>query len=452
VEIKDMGRPELALPHRHNSDEPMSLPLAPRNFFVTSPYVKGVIDLRWDNPSLYAENNSINILGINVYRSYNNPSGPYIKLNDTPLGGLYYRDQTKEVLIDKEDCMGQLLPGRSPDANWVVRTLNKPIVVSGTNGKISDNPKDIMVDIDNGDGAGFLRIPAWRLFGQNGEIHLINKPIYNSKTNRIEDPRLPIPPFGGIRVTYSYLDQLIATDIGRKIYYKATTQAINTDTGAVIETPLSEVEAKSLEDMEETDYIWKEAIRRNRWILEQQGERVKVFIRRWFGTRCSCWDDQYKRSQGDCHLCFGTGYSEGYDGPYDIIIAPPEAEKSIELLDMGLHISYEWQSWTGPFPLLTDRDFIVRQNGDRFSVAKINPQGSRGAVYQQHFNMAYLTTTDIRYYVPITGGQSLPPQAWNAFRTKAAPSEASPTIPQKPTIPEQFLKKGRTVTFENIMY
>lgn len=451
MDIRDNHRPEYALPYRHNNDRPKSKPLAPKNFFVTSPYLIGVIDIRWDRPDIYAENNDLDILGINVYRCYNNPVGPYTKLNETPLGGLYYRDQTRELRVENENAIGSVLKGTTPDADWVVRTQHRPIVEPGSNGKVSNNPRDISVEIDNGDGGGFKRVPAFKVFGEPGQVFLINRKIYNSELNRLEDPRLPNTLSSGIRITYSYVDSLIATNIGRKIFYKVTTVAQVPETGAVLETPLEEVPAKSLEDMEEVDWIWAEAIRRNRWILEQQGERVKLFIRRWFGDRCTCWDDQYKRATNDCPACYGTGYLIGYDGPYDIIIAPPESEKTIELLDMGLHISYEWLTWTGPYPLLTDRDFVIRQNGDRFSVARINPQGSRGATYQQHFNLAYLTTGDIRYRVPITGGESVPPAAWDAYR-KDKPSDASPVIPVKPSIPAQFIKKGRTVTWENINY
>jgi hypothetical protein len=119
-------------------------------------------------------------------------------------------------------------------------------------------------------------------------------------------------------------------------------------------------------------------------------------------------------------------------------------------MDMGLHISYDWQTWTGPYPLLNDRDFIVRQNNDRMSIAHVNPQGSRGAIYQQHFMLAPLDRRDIRYQVPINGGLIVP-AAWNAYRTDR-PTDASPTIPNKPGIPGQYTLQGRTVTFENIVF
>ena len=132
-------------------------------------------------------------------------------------------------------------------------------------------------------------------------------------------------------------------------------------------------------------------------------------------------------------------------------MAPPETEKIVELMDVGLHVNYDWTTWTGPYPLINDRDFVVRQNNDRLTIAHVNPQGVRGAIFQQHFMLAPLDHNDVRYKVPITGGEDGVPPSWNAYRA-ARPTDASPVIPEKPEIPDQYELKGRTVTFENIVY
>ena len=95
--MDNYGRPDFKLPYRWNDDTPMSLPLGPKSVFATSPYMIGVIDIRWDNPSIYAENNGLQVLEINIYRAYDSPEAPYTQLNPSPVGALYYRDQTKEV-------------------------------------------------------------------------------------------------------------------------------------------------------------------------------------------------------------------------------------------------------------------------------------------------------------------------------------------------------------------
>ena len=450
--MDNYGRPDFKLPYRWNDDTPMSLPLAPKSVFATSPYMIGVIDIRWDNPSIYAENNGLQVLGVNIYRAYDSPEATYIQLNTSPVGALYYRDQTKEVLVSSEDPVagGRFIAGTNATGDWIIHTYNKPIIIPGTNGEIAQHPSHVVVQIKPTAIDSFQTVPAWRVVGETGEVYLINRKVYNHATNRCDDPILPILSQGGaVTVSYTYINGWIQTDINRKIYYKATTVALDPETNKIIETPMNQVEAVSLYDMERIDWIWAEAIRRNRWILEQAGERVKVFIRKWAGERCPCWDEQYKQGKNDCGICYGTGIIGGYEGSYDIIIAPPETEKTVQLMDMGLHINYDWNTWTSAYPLLNDRDFIVRQNNDRYSIAHVNPQGVRGTILQQHFMLAPLDQHDIRYKVPINGGLTVPP-SWNAYRTDR-PTDASPTIPDKPEVPEQYQLHGRTVTFESIV-
>lgn len=454
--LDNYGRPDMKLPYRWNDDTPLSLPLGPKNVHVTSPYLIGVIDIRWDSPTLYAEHNGLEIQGVNIYKSYDTPEGPFTLLNPTPAGALYYRDQTREVYVNQEDPTvgGRIIAGTNATGDWVVKTYYKPIVIAGTNGEIAESWKHVRVEIKVTSNDSYVTVPAWRVVGETGEIFLIKDPIYNNTTNRIDPAILPNFALGGqIRVSYTYVDNRIQTDIARKIYYRLTTVAKNRETNEVRETPITQTDAVSLYDMEKIDWIWAEAIRRNMWILQQGGERVKVFIRKWSGVTCRCWDYQYLSARQDCLSCMGTGIVGGYEGPIDLIVAPPEAEKTIQLLDLGMHISYDWNSWTSPYPLLNDRDFIVRQNNDRFSIAHINPQGSRGAIYQQHFMLSPLDQKDIRYKVPIDGGQVMVPQAWNAYR-QPQPSDAAPVIPVKPEseIPGQYQRTGRTVTFENICY
>jgi len=831
--MDNYGRPDFKLPYRWNDDTPLSLPLGPKSVFATSPYMIGVIDIRWDNPSIYAENNGLQVLGVNIYRAYDSPEATYTQLNTSPVGALYYRDQTKEVLVSSEDPVagGRFIAGTNATGDWIIHTYNKPIIIPSTNGEIAQHPKHVVVRVKPTAIDSFQTVPAWRVVGETGEVYLINRKVYNHATNRCDDPILPILSQGGaVTVSYTYINGWIQTDINRKIYYKATTVALDPETNKIIETPMNQVEAVSLYDMERIDWIWAEAIRRNRWILEQAGERVKVFIRKWAGERCPCWDEQYKQAKNDdplcfpagtnvsmengaiktienvtvgdsvltvdgikssvlktmqrqyhgdlisintigklpfsctpehpilvipkeecfcvrykktynvnkcvpmgkrkcregkticektmtpvwkeakelkvgdyvlvptipegsvsvgqdksflmgvylaegsvsmngwgtkknrirfalssserffadkikdtfyrvygsklhetisskgtglelygysceaalellsncgsdshnkkissvimsakkddlrnllvgyimgdgcinsrkgyktstvskdlayqiqliyaklgmpsvlnkfyhtekregwgnghwyyinevpsceaeklkllynkevshnvkkkqhkvlnfgqyigypiesirsqeysgivynmevdrnntylvenciVHNCYGTGIIGGFEGPYELLIAPPETEKTVQLMDMGLHVNYDWNTFCGPYPLLNDRDFIVRQNNDRYSIAHVNPQGARGAIFQQHFMLAPLDQHDIRYKVPINGGLTVLP-SWNAYRTDR-PTDASPTIPDKPEVPEQYQLHGRTVTFESIV-
>jgi hypothetical protein len=366
------------------------------------------------------------------------------------VGVLFYRDQTEETLIT-EDVTQTLRYETEPDGKWRVYASHTPSIMPGTNGLTSDRIQDVLVEIDDGDG-DFIEVPAFSVSGKFGEVLLIAKPIYNLVVKQVIPPRLPWPPNGRVRITYRYLKHEVLSRLHQRIFYKVTTVTVDPrDNSKHLETPLDEVEYRDTFDIEEIDYIWREAILRNRWILEQGGERVKIFVRISMGVRCPDYEESHGQSQNDCPVCFGTSYVGGFCGPYDCIIAPPEAEKSIELLDMGLKINYEYESWVGPFPMIRERDVIVRQNNERYVIGPVNYQGSRGAIYQQHFRMSYIDERDIRYKLDIYGGETQVPEDWDRYRSSAS-TPASPERPVKPEIDKAKLVRGRTVTFENISF
>lgn len=457
-DIQGQGRPNLNLPYRSGNDRPKSLPYAPKSVNVTSPYLIGVIDIRWDNPAKYMENNSLEVLGVNVYRAYDAPSAAYTQLNvDGPVSVAYWRDETSKIRVDREDVLATLNPGSNPTGRWYFRTAFKNIIAPNKNDV--DNSQvtidDVLLEIDTGDGNGYRAVPPFKVDWEEGIVYLNTQRIYDPQLNTYLPPILPGTLTGGIRFTYTYLSNLISTDINRKIYYKVTSVAYDRDKNVEIETPMSEVEAVSPYDMGKIDWIWAEGIRRNHWLLEQTGERVKLFLRKWNGVRCKCYSDVYGHSQGagtskECHICYGSTYVGGYEGPYDILIAPPETEKAVNLLDVGLHVTYDWNTWTGPEPLLNDKDVIIRPNNDRYYVSRANYQGSRGATYQQHFNLAYIDKQDPVYRIPIDCGPiGIVPPGWNAYREEM-PTAGSPIIPIKPGIEPGRVPIGRTVTFENL--
>ena len=88
---------------------------------------------------------------------------------------------------------------------------------------------------------------------------------------------------------------------------------------------------------------------------------------------------------------------------------------------------------------------------ERYIVGPVNPQGSRGAIYQQHFTMSWLDQGDIRHKVPIDGGQTSVPPAYDAYR-QARPTDASPVVNDKPEVAKDRIIRGRTVSFENITW
>jgi hypothetical protein len=423
------------------------LPLPPINVFVLSPFVNGILDIRWDDPKLIPENTQFRaILGVNIYRSFDSEAGPYTKLNPEPLGVGVYRDKTTNTPIENE-AVATLDPGLNPQGEWRFKTRFFPIVSDNLEAPLA-TAKDIVVKVNNGDGLGLIEVPIHKIYPLTGEITLISTGILDPQTRKVIPPRLPTASPGSLTISYRVNSNKVSTSLHNRIFYKLTTVALD-ENGSKLETELSSCKPVSLYQQEKTDWIWKESIRRNRWILEQGGERVQVYIRKWNGQQCEEYSEVHENSPHDCPICFGTNMVGGYEGPFDIIIAPPDSEKNIELTDIGLRVNYSFDSWTGPSPMLNKRDIVVRPTGERFTVGSINYVGQRGAIFQQMFQLQQLDFGDTAYKVGVKALNE-PAVPFNTRTDRDSP--VSPTIPsEKPTDRNYPIEKGRTVTFEDII-
>lgn len=425
-------------------------PYPPKNIFVTHPYITGILDIRWDNPLDITENSQWDILGVNLYRSEDSENGPYEKINETPLEILYYRDQTTHKLIADEDVLPRLNKGTGPKLEWVFTTKNKPIIKQNSQNILADSSSDIVIKINNSDGKGPLIVPAFKVFGKTGEVFLITQPIYNPLTKKMEEPRLPLGPEAQCLCSYWYNLNLIRSDLIPRFFYKVTTIG-KTKSGEIVESNIDDCLAANVYQIEKPHYIWKAIIYKNRYLLEQFGERAKLFIRKEVGEKCPNYSESHQQAHNECTLCYGTGIIGGYYGPIDVVIAPPEAEKHIDLTDSGLHLSFSFESWTGPSPLIRTRDFIVRQNGERLTIGSVTPQGAKGSVFQQHFTLNYRDSKDIIYKVPILGGERSVPVADSTRSSSQNITDASPTIPSGKSERAET-DKGRTIDYENIVW
>ena len=383
----DLYRHDRPLDPREREDP--GYPLPPLNVFVTSPDV-GQMDIRWDNPSLIRGNGKFTVQGVNIYRSYDSQFSGYEKLNSSPLGTLFYRDSTQNTPVSNESATYVARGGDHPSGHYIIQAANYPLVKAGSQALPADQPTDVTVIIDG------QSVKPLKVDGRKGLIYLDQRKYWDPVQRRISTPVLP-GDSSTTYISYLYNTNLITTVAAQRTFYKVTTVAEYN--GTEVETPLTAVEGISSYEIEKLDYIWKEAIRRNRWILEQGGEPVKVFIRKWLGERCTCWSDTHMTSRNDCLSCFGTGIVGGYEGPFDVLIAPQDGERRVELTPQGLSVIHQYEVWTGPTPMLSQRDFLVRQNNDRYSIGAINTPSNRGNVLQQSFSIGYISERDIRYQV-----------------------------------------------------
>ena len=446
-----------------------------------SAFIGTDIDLRWDDPATLntggtppcpgPSNSEWEIVGVNVYRSDTGIRGPYIRLNKIPIGGTFYRDSTDRVLVENEIVSwdwGWIYKGNAPNVfQFRLRTHNRPLVKTTGNGVPANAPTDVVVTVDG-------RIcPVAQVFGEDGQIDLDLNPVWDPATERYVDAPIPTEA-SSVTVTYYYRRNLVLTNLDNiaKLHYRLTTVALDptgTSPSGLVETPLSYSPPIMPINSERLDYIWTEAIRRNRWILEQGGERVKGFIRRTTGVPCPCeWDPRTfafaKQPYNYCLCCFGTGFMGGYEGPFDLIIAPDDSERRVTQTVMGRHLENAYEVWTGPTPLLSQRDFLVKQNGERFSVGPVRRTQVRGVVLQQTFQIGYLDQKDIRYAVPLTGLQTLPWPQTRYTNPQDVPCEdnapypigydyqATPMGTEVEKIPDGREQRGRTPVWANITY
>jgi hypothetical protein len=403
------------------------------------------MDLYWDPPQWLIFNGVFRIMGVNIYRALDSEYGPYFRLNTAPLGSTFYRDETINQDVVNEDVSSQFLV-RRPD-RCVFKVQNYPIVKAHTNNLLADHPLDVAVTIDG------VPVQVARVWGETGEVELRTDILYDSSSNERTYPILPRED-SVVTCSYAYNVNFITNTLNQRIFYRMTTVGVDEFTGEMRETPLHLSEAKYHHQMENVDYIWKEAIHRNKWILYQGGERVKVFIRKYVGPKCSCYDQTIGQPRNNCPVCFGTGVRGGYEGPFEILIAPPEAEKTIRQTEIGLRQEQQYESWTGPSPLLNQRDFLVKLNGDRYSIGATRLPTNRGNVLQQHFQVGLIDSRDIRQQVPVTGTL---PLAYPQTRTRDHDEDelSAVTYPQmtdKCNIEAEREQRGRTPTFENIVY
>lgn len=450
-------------------------PAPPVNVQVLTMYKPGILDVRWDNPAIYPKNTKFSVVGVNVYRSDVSDRGPFFRINAFPQGGTFYRDVTNLALVENEvvDWNTSWL-SRGEEANsrrWAFQVRQRPIVKHFTtfDAVPADSAVDVLLSI-NGEA-----VPVGGVFGPTGEVWLVNIGSYDAVTDAWKGPPLPGPDTE-VKITYRTVTNRVSTSLDAKIWYRLTTLALDSSSpSGYIETPLEYTQAITPLAVESMDYIWREAVRRNNWILEQGGERVKVFKKKTSGHPCFCCRDPKtltwsKQADSRCHICWGTSFIGGYDGPWDMIVAPDDAERRIESTPAGRYVEHMYEVWTGPSPLLTQFDLIVKETGERYSIGPVRKPTNRGNIMQQHFQIRLLDDNDLRYQIPMFDPTAL---LWPGARTrpaimqngqwefeypKAGPfpegtePQAYPGTTDKDLIPDERQQRGRTIKWENGMY
>jgi hypothetical protein len=418
---------------------------------LRSGYKAGAIELTWDDPSTIGVNQSFRILGTNIYRSFDSEYGPFERITEVPVGSCFWRDITDNVLVPDEDVSTRftVFGERGNNLNglrYVFKTL-RPIVKEGSQAVPADSPLDVRVWVDG------VQARVKNVRGASGEVELDVAFYPEVGTQSLTAPVIPGED-SQVICAYRYTRSLLKTDLAQRIFYRITTVGYDASKNGsslqpedLVETPLDQAVAVSSYETEKLDYMWKEAIRRNRWILNQGGERVKIFLRKYVGLQCPCVpDDYHKQAVGDCRICFSTGIVRGFEGPYDALVAPPDGEKRIVQGETGLRLDESYEVWTGPSPILSQRDFLVKVNGERYVIGPVRFPSNRGMILQQHFTIAHIDEKDIRSFVPVDN-----PVKYSAVQFVPSGPELSvgTDIGQNLATPQEREIRGRTRVWEN---
>lgn len=417
-----------------------ALPLPPLNLTCASGFDQGTVDLWWSSPDEISANTRFNLIGVNVYRSFDSEFGPYHRMNAVPVQSNFWRDRTAVRVKLQEDVSRSFSATgpTDPTGRWIFRTDRKPIVIQPSHGTECAD-MNVYVTVDG--------IPAKirSIISVTGEVELDKNPFFDVTSQTLSPAVLPRVD-SVVLASYRFLDEGPRTSLYQRLFYRVTAVAYD-EFGSLIETPLDRASQTNTHEVEKIDWIWREAVRRNRFILQHGGERVKAFIRKSVGPRCGCYSQTNKQPASDCLICFATGIIGGYDGPYDIVVAPDDSDKSIAQSNRGRSFTHSYETWTGPSPLLSQRDFIVKLNGDRYGIGPVRMPTNRGMQLQQHFSISHLDEGDIRYKVQVLDTSTLVvPQTRYAV---SGAGTSTPMTTEREAIPDERETRGRSVVYEN---
>ena len=151
-----------------------------------------------------------------------------------------------------------------------------------------------------------------------------------------------------------------------------------------------------------TDYFMLEFRSRLKAGIQITGQKVKLLQRLWEGAQCTCWDDVRKQSDSTCLSCYGTGFIGGYHAPQEIYASFANiAVKQLVIQDYGIRKIVEPKAWSLWEPVLSNKDIIVNQRGERFWINNVSPTYFRELITRQQFDTELIENTNVIYHLDV---------------------------------------------------
>ena len=111
----------------------------------------------------------------------------------------------------------------------------------------------------------------------------------------------------------------------------------------------------------EKDLIYAQIQNRLFLALKMAGEQVAFYRQKQSGDICSCVDKNRQSAVSTCRVCHGTRFVGGYDYLGKALVQFPQAAKTKLITELGIKVQETMMPWTLNFPLLKERDFLVRK-------------------------------------------------------------------------------------------
>lgn len=244
----------------------------------------------------------------------------------------------------------------------------------------------------------FVQI-AWKIATTSENLGNYSLDIYRSENPGVSGLLDYILIASGITISdYDHKDYSVSglANFNRTWFYKFIVKnsvtfvsVIQPDTPVFIKnTPINHVAR---------EILYKKNLSLNR----KSGTLFYLVKKRDNGTRCTrCWDDILFRSKdGNCNLCYGTGFLSGYYKPIPFYGTATSAPKYNQVMMFG-----EWKPsdkllYTTMYPPITTRDFIIDDTNKRWIALQIRPIQQLGVTVEQNVQMSLILPDDIIYKI-----------------------------------------------------
>lgn len=402
--------------------------------------------------------------GYNLYRSNDapNPAQPgqtiWTKLNGPPIEGHFWRDKTtlQKVTYDVQpsDFVEKQQLGRVgirlPDLPYSEIVVGRPMVAI--------SPDDVQVIID-----GKTYRPA--------EVQGMDQTVWLRMDNTVA------PAQGeDIATALVYTDTVWKADYTAphkwQVVFKKLVNFVDVYTtltrtyytvvpvgpnGECHVPGAMDTQVVNTQQIDNLTWEWAEAIRRNQWVFEMQGEPAKILLRKSRGEICGCRGSETGTQQprSGCPICYETGWIGGYLGPFDITFVPPDTAIQREAMEGGVKATRTSHSYLTVTPIVQSGDIVVRRNGERLMIGNVTTKTTRGIILQQEFDVELRPVKDTIYLFPIDEALPLVFNPVTQNNPVNGTGNGEPVVDSRQTTPDKQWENpntdiGRTPTWGKI--